>query len=296
MKGISPAFLIIDSIQTIFTREVPSAPGSVSQVREATSKLMHCAKGSHVPVFIVGHVTKEGAIAGPRVLEHIVDTVLYFEGERGRPYRILRTVKNRFGPTNEIGVFEMRDRGLVEISNPSESFLAEMPDKVSGTSVVSTIEGTRPLLVEVQALVTQSTFGVPRRTSIGAEINRVNLLSAVLEKIGGMYLGGMDIFLNIVGGLKINEPAFDLGIIVTIASSFKDIPVKETAFLFGEVGLSGEIRAVSHAEARIKEGAKIGFKEVILPLSNLERLTIKPEIQVRGVRNIDEAIEASLHY
>ncbi len=296
MKDLKPSILVIDSIQTVFTQDMPSAPGSVGQVRESASKLMLFAKKSQVPTCIVGHVTKEGAIAGPRVLEHIVDTVLYFEGDRGHSYRILRAVKNRFGSTNEIGVFEMRDRGLVEIRNPSELFLAERPQKVSGTTVVSTIEGTRPLMVELQALVSQTNFGIPRRTSIGVDINRVNLLIAVLEKIGGFHLSGMDIFLNVVGGLKITEPALDLGIITTVASSFKNIPMKEGTFVFGEIGLSGEIRAVSQAEARIKEGTKIGFREVLLPYSNLDRLTIEPEINLRGVKNIDEALQVAIHY
>ncbi len=296
LKKLNNAILIIDSIQTVYTEDISSAPGSVGQVRESAYKLMLFAKKSHIPTFIVGHVTKEGAIAGPRVLEHIVDTVLYFEGDRGHSYRILRTVKNRFGSTNEIGVFEMTDRGLREITNPSELFLSERPEKVSGTTVVSTIEGTRPIMVEAQALVSQTTFGIPRRTSIGVDINRVNLLIAVLEKISGLHLGSMDVFLNVVGGLKITEPAFDLGILLTIASSFREIPIKENLFVFGEVGLSGEIRAISQAEARIQEGAKIGFKEAILPLSNLERLKIKPDINLIGVKNIYEALDAALSY
>ncbi|MBF0458564.1 MAG: DNA repair protein RadA [Nitrospirae bacterium] len=296
IKRMKPSVIVIDSIQTVFTQEIPSAPGSVGQVRECALKLMLFAKGSETPVFLVGHVTKEGAIAGPRVLEHIVDTVLYFEGDRGHAYRILRAVKNRFGSTNEIGVFEMRDGGLAEITNPSELFLSERPLSVSGTTVVSTVEGTRPIMVELQALVSQSTFGVPRRTTIGVDVNRVNLLIAVLEKTVGLHLGGMDVFLNVVGGLRITEPAFDLGIITTIASSFRELPIRQHVFVFGEVGLSGEIRGVSHAEARIREGAKIGFKEAILPFSNLGRLNanIKPEIKLTGVRDIDEAIKAAL--
>jgi DNA repair protein RadA/Sms len=297
IKRMKPSIIVIDSIQTVFTQEIPSAPGSVGQVRECALKLMLFAKRSETPVFLVGHVTKEGAIAGPRVLEHIVDTVLYFEGDRGHAYRILRAVKNRFGSTNEIGVFEMRDGGLAEITNPSELFLSERPQNVAGTTVVATVEGTRPIMVELQALVSQSTFGVPRRATIGVDANRVNLLIAVLEKTGGLHLGGMDTFLNVVGGLKITEPAFDLGIVATIASSFKELPIREHVFVFGEVGLSGEIRGVSHAEARIKEGAKIGFREVILPESNLSRLNanIKPEIKLIGVKDIDEAIKAALN-
>ncbi|MBV6342164.1 DNA repair protein RadA [Candidatus Magnetobacterium casense] len=295
IKKIKPVVVIIDSIQTVFTQELNSVPGSVGQVREAAMRLMLYAKQSSVPVFIVGHVTKEGAIAGPRTLEHIVDTVIYFEGDRGHPYRILRAVKNRFGSTNEIGVFEMREGGLAEVTNPSELFLAERPMGVAGTTVISTMEGTRPLLVELQALVTQTTFGVARRTGIGVDVNRVNLLVAVLEKIGGLHLGHMDIFLNVVGGLRISEPAFDLGIVTTIASSFLDRPVEESIFVFGEVGLSGEIRAVSQAEARIKEGAKIGFKQAILPEANLTRLSITPQIQLRGVKNIDEALKIAIN-
>ncbi|MBF0537637.1 MAG: DNA repair protein RadA [Nitrospirae bacterium] len=301
IKQVKPVVVVIDSIQTVFTQELNSAPGSVGQVRETAMKLMLYAKQSSVPVFIVGHVTKDGAIAGPRTLEHIVDTVIYFEGDRGHPYRILRAVKNRFGSTNEIGVFEMREGGLAEVSNPSELFLAERPMGVSGTTVISTMEGTRPLLVELQALVTQTTFGVARRTGIGVDVNRVNLLVAVLEKIGGLHLGHMDIFLNVVGGLRISEPAFDLGIITTIASSFLDRPVQESLFLFGEVGLSGEIRAVSQAESRLKEGAKIGFKQAILPEANLTRLSpativnINPQIQLKGVKNIDEALKIAIN-
>ncbi|WP_420264603.1 DNA repair protein RadA [Candidatus Magnetominusculus dajiuhuensis] len=296
IKRMKPSIVVIDSIQTVFTQEIPSAPGSVGQVRECALKLMMFAKGSGTPIFLVGHVTKEGAIAGPRVLEHIVDTVLYFEGDRGHAYRILRAVKNRFGSTNEIGVFEMRDGGLAEITNPSELFLSERPQSVSGTTVVATVEGTRPIMVELQALVSQSTFGVPRRATIGVDVNRVNLLIAVLEKTGGLHLGGMDTFLNVVGGLRIAEPAFDLGIVTTIASSFRELPIRQHVFVFGEVGLSGEVRGVSHAEARIREGAKIGFKEAILPESNLSRLNanIKPEIKLIGVKDIDEAIKAAL--
>ncbi len=291
-KEVCPSVLVIDSIQTVFTQEITSAPGSVAQVRESAAKLMIYAKSYNVPVFIVGHVTKEGAIAGPRILEHIVDTVLYFEGTGGHSYRILRAVKNRFGSTNEIGVFEMRELGLIEIPNPSELFLAERPDSVAGTTVVSTMEGTRPLMVEVQALVSQTNLGIPRRTAIGVDVNRVNLLVAVLEKIGGLSLGGMDIFLNITGGLKVTEPAIDLGIVGTIVSSFKDIPINDRIFVFGEVGLSGEVRAVSRVENRINEAEKIGFKEALIPMSNVERLNIKPKIKITGVSNINEAIQS----
>ncbi len=290
---VNPAVIVIDSIQTMYDESLESAPGSVSQVRECAAKLMFFAKRSGVPIFIIGHVTKEGAIAGPRVLEHIVDTVLYFEGDRGHPYRILRTVKNRFGSTNEIGVFEMADSGLREIANPSELFLSERPEGVAGSVVVSSIEGTRPLLVELQALVSQSGFGVPRRTSIGIDFQRVNLLVAVLEKLGGLQLGGMDIFTNVVGGLKLVEPAVDLGVVLAVTSSLREVPVAKEFLVFGEVGLSGEIRAVSQADMRLKEAAKIGFTRAVIPHSNAERLKENYGIDVTGVRNISEALEAS---
>jgi len=275
------------------TDELESAPGSVSQVRECAARLMFYAKNTGVPVFIIGHVTKEGAIAGPRVLEHIVDTVLYFEGDRGNPYRILRTVKNRFGSTNEIGVFEMADSGLREISNPSEIFLSERPEGVAGSVVVSSIEGTRPLLVELQALVSESGFGVPRRTSIGMDHQRVSLLVAVLEKLGGMQLGGMDIFTNVVGGLKLTEPAVDLGVVLSVSSSLRERPIGPDLIVFGEIGLSGEIRAVSQADMRLKEAAKIGFKRGIIAASNSERLTENYGLEISGVKNLSEALEAA---
>ncbi len=289
--NMRPSALVIDSIQTVFTEDLTSAPGSVGQIRESAAKLMIFAKKSQVPVFLIGHVTKEGAIAGPRVLEHIVDTVLYFEGDRGHSYRILRTVKNRFGSTNEIGIFEMRDNGLTEIDNPSELFLSERPVDASGSAVIVSMEGTRPLLVEVQALVSPTTFGMPRRTSIGVDFNRVNLLIAVLEKKAGMHLGGMDVFTNIVGGLKIIEPASDLGIIAAISSSFREAPVNSKTCLFGEVGLSGEIRAVARSETRLKEAAKIGFKNAIIPKSNAERLKTDFGLNITGVKDVEEAIE-----
>jgi len=288
---LKPGAIVIDSIQTMYTEEILSAPGSVSQVRECAARLMFFAKKSAIPVFLVGHVTKEGAIAGPRVLEHIVDTVLYFEGDRGHSYRILRTVKNRFGSTNEIGVFEMTDSGLSEIENPSELFLSERPLNVSGSTVVASMEGTRPLMVEIQALVSPTTFGMPRRTSIGVDFNRVNLLTAVLEKKAGLHLGGMDIFINVVGGLKIIEPAIDLGIIMTIASSLRDIPIEPKIFMFGEVGLSGEIRAVAYAEQRIKEAAKIGFKKALMSGTNSERLKESFGLEIMGVGNVEDALE-----
>lgn len=288
---LKPYSMIIDSIQTIYTEELTSAPGSVGQIRESAGKLMFFAKRAKIPVFLIGHVTKEGAIAGPRVLEHIVDTVLYFEGDRGHPYRILRTVKNRFGSTNEIGVFEMSDKGLNEIDNPSELFLSERPLDVSGSTVIATIEGTRPLLVEIQALVSPTTFGIPRRTSMGVDFNRVNLLLAVLEKKAGIHFGGMDVFVNVVGGMKVVEPAADLGIIAAAVSSFLEIPIKPKKFLFGEVGLSGEVRAVAQGEGRLREAAKIGFKEAIIPRGNADRLNNTFGLSIIGVSNVEEAID-----
>lgn len=291
---LSPKVMVVDSIQTAYTGELLSAPGSVSQVRECAAKLMIFAKRSDIPVFLVGHVTKEGTIAGPRVLEHIVDTVLYFEGDRGHSYRILRTVKNRFGSTNEIGVFEMSDSGLIEVENPSELFLLERPLDVPGSTVVASLEGTRPLMVEIQSLVSQTNFGIPRRTAIGIDFNRVNLLVAVLEKRVGLHLGGMDIFVNVVGGLRLMEPAVDLGTIVTIVSSLKNIPIDPKTFVFGEVGLSGEIRAVTQAELRIKEAPKIGFKRVIMPFGNSEKIKSNPGLEIIGVKDVEEALEAVL--
>jgi DNA repair protein RadA/Sms len=291
---MSPGTVVIDSIQTMYTEELTSAPGSVGQVRECAARLMHFAKRSEIPFFLIGHVTKEGAIAGPRVLEHIVDTVLYFEGDRGHAYRILRTVKNRFGSTNEIGVFEMSDSGLIAIENPSELFLSERPQNVSGSTVVASMEGTRPLLIELQALVSPTSFGMPRRTCIGVDFNRVNLLVAVLEKIAGLHLGGMDIFLNVVGGIKIIEPAVDIGIIAAIASSFREVPIHAKTVLFGEVGLSGEVRAVNQVEARIREAAKIGFERAVLPKSNGVRLKDDPGLEIIGVDNVEGLLEVIL--
>lgn len=287
-----PKTMVVDSIQTVYTDELVSSPGSVSQVRESAAKLMLFAKRSAIPIFLIGHVTKEGAIAGPRILEHIVDTVLYFEGDRGHSYRILRTVKNRFGSTNEIGIFEMSDSGLLEVENPSELFLLERPLNVPGSTVVASIEGTRPLMVEIQSLVSQTNFGMPRRTTIGVDFNRVNLLVAVLEKKVGLHLGGMDIFLNVVGGLRLIEPAVDLGIIVTIASSLKDIPVDPKIFVFGEVGLSGEIRAVTQAETRIREAAKIGFRQALMPIGNAEKIKNTFGLEITGVKNVEDCLKA----
>ncbi len=290
-RKLKPSIVVVDSIQTVYTDELTSAPGSVSQIRESASKLMFYAKKTATPVFLIGHVTKEGAIAGPRVLEHLVDTVLYFEGDRGHSYRIIRTIKNRFGSTNEIGVFTMTDSGLSGIENPSELFLSERSAGISGSTVIASIEGTRPLLIEIQALVSPTTFGMPRRTSMGVDFNRVNLLIAVLDKIAGVQLGGMDVFINIVGGLKVNEPASDLGIIASLISSFREIPIDPDTFFFGEVGLSGEVRAVSMAEQRIREAAKIGFKKAIISENNRLRLRNDYEVTISGVRNVKEVLE-----
>ena len=260
-----PQIVVIDSIQTMFNEAVSSAPGSVSQVRESTGVLMQIAKGKGISIFIVGHVTKEGVVAGPRVLEHMVDTVLYFEGDRHAAYRILRGVKNRFGSTNEIGVFEMRQSGLAEVENPSEYMLSGKPVGASGSVVACSMEGTRPILVEVQALVCHSNFGIPRRTAAGTDFNRVNLLMAVLEKRLGLKLADCDAYVNIAGGIKMNEPAMDLGIVLALISSYKDKPVDEKTICFGEVGLSGEVRAVNMAEQRVQEAKKLGFEVCILP-------------------------------
>ncbi len=289
---MEPTAVVIDSIQTLYTEEFESAPGSVGQVRECAAKMMFYAKRNAVPVFLIGHVTKDGAIAGPRVLEHIVDTVLYFEGDRGHPYRILRAVKNRFGSTNEIGVFEMSDAGLKEVENPSELFLAERPEGVAGSVVAASIEGTRPLLVEIQALVSQTTFGVPRRTAIGMDFQRVNLLVAVLEKLAGLQLGGMDIFTNVVGGLKLAEPAVDLAVVLAMASSLRAVPVGPEVVAFGEVGLSGEIRAVSQAELRLREAAKLGFKKAVIPKGSASRLRENFGLEIVPVGDVKEALEA----
>lgn len=285
-----PDIVIIDSIQTMFREEVASAPGSVSQVRESTNLLMQIAKGDGITIFIVGHVTKEGVVAGPRVLEHMVDTVLYFEGDRHASYRILRGVKNRFGSTNEIGVFEMREQGLVEVENPSEFMLDGRPKGASGAVVACAMEGTRPILLEVQALVTQSNLGIPRRTAAGTDYNRVNLLMAVLEKRCRYEMGRYDAYVNIAGGMKMNEPALDLAIVMALVSSLKDRPVDEKTIVFGEVGLSGEVRAVSMAEQRVNEAVKLGFEACILPQICLDKMKKQGKIRLIGVRNVREAI------
>lgn len=285
----NPDIVIIDSIQTMFKEDVNSAPGSVSQVREATGALMQIAKGSGITVFIIGHVTKEGVVAGPRVLEHMVDTVLYFEGDNYASYRVLRAVKNRFGSTNEIGVFEMRGTGLVEVKNPSEFMLKGRPEGEPGSVVAASVEGTRPILVEVQALICRTNFNMPRRTAAGTDYNRVNLLMAVLEKRAGIQLSDCDAYVNVAGGMRITEPALDLAVTTAILSSFKNISMDNKMVLFGEVGLTGEIRAVNMAEQRVAEAAKMGFEVCILPQANKEHIKT-PGIKLIGVRNLQEVI------
>jgi DNA repair protein RadA/Sms len=291
VKKLKPHVLVIDSIQTIYTSILQSAPGSISQVRETTAKLMYISKKTGMSTFLIGHVTKEGAIAGPRVLEHMVDTVLYFEGDRGHPYRILRAYKNRYGSTNEIGVFEMKESGLKEVVNPSELFLSERPINVSGSVVISSVEGSRPILVELQALVSPTSFAVPRRTTIGVDHNRVSLLVAVLEKKVGMSLANHDIFLNVAGGVRINEPAVDLGIIASIASNYFDKPIDPKTVVFGEVGLGGEIRGISQGDMRLKESEKLGFTQCILPKANKKTCKGKMDIKLIGVNTVEEALE-----
>ena len=290
MERKKPDVAIVDSIQTMFDEEIGSAPGSVSQVRESTNVLMQIAKGLGITIFIVGHVTKEGNVAGPRVLEHMVDTVLYFEGDRHASYRILRAVKNRFGSTNEIGVFEMRREGLVEVENPSEYMLSGKPENASGSVVACSMEGTRPILIEIQALVCQSNFGMPRRTAAGTDYNRVNLLMAVLEKRIGLPLSNYDAYVNIAGGIKMNEPAIDLGIIMALVSSYKNRAIDEKMIVFGEVGLSGEVRAVSMPEQRVAEAKKLGFETCILPKVCLDMVKEIKGIKLLGVGNISDAI------
>ncbi len=288
--AMKPRAVVVDSIQTVFTAALESAAGSVSQVRESAGRLMLLAKGSNIPIFLVGHVTKDGSLAGPRVLEHLVDTVLYFEGDAGHPYRILRAVKNRFGSTNEIGVFEMKSEGLLPVQNPSELFLAERPLGVAGSVVVAAMEGSRPLLVELQALVSSSPFGTPRRTTIGVDHNRLALLVAVLEKKVGLTMAGQDIFLNVAGGVKLNEPAADLGMIMAVASSHLDRPVDPGVLLLGEVGLAGEVRGITQPELRAKEAAKLGFTRCLLPAGNLKQVRAKG-IELVGVKTVDDAMD-----
>ena len=287
-----PEIMVIDSIQTMYNEDVSSAPGSVSQVRESTGMLLQIAKGMGISVFIVGHVTKDGSVAGPRVLEHMVDTVLYFEGDRHASYRILRSVKNRFGSTNEIGVFEMRGDGLAEVRNPSEFMLSGKPQGASGSIVACSMEGTRPILIEVQALVCRSNFGIPRRTAAGTDFNRVNLLMAVLEKRGRMNLSECDAYVNIAGGIKMTEPAIDLAILLAIASSYRDIVIPDRVVAFGEVGLSGEVRAVSMAQQRVREAKKLGFETVILPRVCENTVGKAEGVELVFVSTIAEAVEA----
>jgi DNA repair protein RadA/Sms len=292
--SIMPDIMIVDSIQTVYDPGLSSAPGSVSQVREATARLMRLAKGTGITVFIVGHVTKEGAIAGPRVLEHMVDTVLYFEGERHQAYRVLRAVKNRFGSTNEIGVFEMHDTGLREVSNPSEVMLSDHQQDTTGSAVVCSMEGTRPVLVEIQALISPTAFGMPRRMATGIDYNRVVMLMAVLEKRAGLMLQNQDAYVNVAGGLKLDEPAADLGIIMAIASSFREKPVNGLMVFIGEVGLTGEIRAVSRLDQRLNECARMGFTHCMVPAANSKDLRKYGNLSVIPVRTVYEALDMGL--
>ncbi|HLS08857.1 DNA repair protein RadA [Lentibacillus sp.] len=294
IEQIKPAFVVIDSIQTVYREEVTSAPGSVSQVRESTGELMRVAKSYGIPIFIIGHVTKEGAIAGPRMLEHMVDAVLYFEGERHHTYRIVRSVKNRFGSTHEMGIFEMKEEGLIEVMNPSEIFLEERSQGAAGSTVVASMEGTRPVLVEIQALISPTSFGNPRRMATGIDANRVPLLMAVLEKRVGLMLQNQDAYIKVAGGVKLDEPAIDLAVAVSIASSFRNQPTRPEDIVIGEVGLTGEIRRVSRIEQRVQEAAKLGFKRVICPKRNLEGWSAPKSIQVVGVNTVQEALDEGL--
>jgi DNA repair protein RadA/Sms len=290
-ENVTPDLLIIDSIQTMYSNEISSAPGSVTQVRESTAHFMHLSKRRGIATVLVGHVTKEGAIAGPKILEHMVDTVLYFEGEKQASYRLVRAVKNRFGQTNEIGVFEMGKDGLSEILNPSEYLLSGRPINISGSVITCSVEGTRPILAEVQALVAGTNLNMPRRNVSGADFNRVSMLIAVLEKRVGMQLGGCDCYVNIAGGMKINEPALDGALTAAIASSFRNVPVEADMMIFGEVGLAGEIRAVSLAEARLIEAYKLGFRQCVLPRANFKGLKKPKDMRIFGVTNISELLD-----
>lgn len=294
-EALKPDVVVIDSIQTVYTRQTTSSPGSVSQIREAASQLMFYAKRSNTAIFIIGHVTKDGAIAGPRLLEHIVDTVLYFEGDKSHAYRLIRSVKNRFGSVHEIGVFEMKGIGLVEVGNPSSIFLSERPKEAAGSVVVACSEGERPLLVELQALATDSYLAMPRRTTSGVDPNRVSLLIAVLEKRAGLRLAGQDIFVNVVSGIEISEPAIDLGLAISIASSFRDKPIDSNTVVFGEIDLLGEIRPVQYAVQRVREAQKLGFSRAILPARNAELLHREDEssfsIELVGASSIAEALK-----
>lgn len=292
IEELNPKLVIIDSMQTMYSEDISSAPGSVSQVREITSRIMKICKSRKITTIIIGHVTKDGNIAGPRVLEHMVDTVLYIEGERYFSYRMIRGVKNRFGSTNEVGMFEMQEKGMVEITNPSSILISEREDNPSGSVVVATVEGTRALLVELQALVTQSVFGLPRRTANGIDYNRLTLLVAVMEKKAGFMLGNQDVYLNVVGGLKVNEPALDLGIILATASSFKNVSIPKGVIALGEVGLTGEVRTINMMEKRLKEAERLGFKKCIIPENNKKLLKESYKLDIIGVKNINEAMKA----
>jgi DNA repair protein RadA/Sms len=292
VERVKPSVIIVDSIQTTFSSDIESAPGSISQIREVAAQFLLLAKTRSIPVFLIGHVTKDGSIAGPRALEHIVDTVLYFEGERHHSHRLLRATKNRFGAANELGVFEMTGSGLRGVANPSELFLGERPIGASGSVVVAAMEGTRPMLVEIQALVNSSKFGTGRRTTQGVELNRVILLVAMLEKRVGFHLSGDDIFVNLVGGITLDEPAVDLGIVAAVTSSFRNIPINETTILFGEVGLAGEVRATSHASLRVREAVRMGFRRVILPETNRASIEIDERIELIGIRSVIDALDA----
>jgi DNA repair protein RadA/Sms len=294
IERLNPHLAVVDSIQSVYTEELTSAAGGVSQVKGCAATLLQLAKASGVPIFIVGHVTKAGAIAGPRVLEHIVDTVLYLEGDRFHAYRLLRSVKNRFGSTNEVGVFEMGSQGLIEVTNPSEAFLAERLPTAAGSAIAVTMEGTRPLLVEIQALASTTSFGLPRRTANGVDFNRLLLLVAVLSKRVGLRLSDQDVFVNVVGGLRVNEPAADLAVAVAIASSFRDVPVAADLAVVGEIGLSGELRAVSQLSRRLSEAAKLGFRRCLLPKGTRRKKDLPSEIEVIGVRSVAEALEVAL--
>ncbi|MBI3393932.1 MAG: DNA repair protein RadA [Nitrospirae bacterium] len=293
-EACAPQAMVIDSIQTTFLDEISSAPGSISQVREAAGRILMFAKPRHLPVFLIGHVTKDGSIAGPRVLEHIVDTVLYFEGDRGQAFRIVRAVKNRFGSTNEIGVFEMKGEGLSPVANPSALFLSERPDGSSGSVVAASMEGNRPILVELQALVTPTAYGTPRRSSIGVDPARVSLLLAVLEKRAGLPLIGQDVFVNVVGGIQLDEPAADLAVVAAVASSMRERAVDPRTVVFGEVGLAGEVRAVAQVEARLSEAAKLGFTRCIVPRGNREKIAGVCGVELVGVSDVREAVDAVL--
>lgn len=293
-QEVEPTILIVDSVQTLFRPEIPSAPGSVTQVRESAAALQHITKTLGCATFLIGHVTKDGTIAGPRVLEHMVDTVLQFEGDRHHAFRILRSVKNRFGATNEIGVFEMHERGLREVGNPSEIFLSERAFGISGSTVVCSMEGTRPLLVEIQALVTQTSYGTPQRTATGFDARRLQLLLAVLEKREGLRMSMHDVFVNVAGGVRIAEPSVDLGVVMAVASSLRDMPIGTSTVVIGEVGLGGEVRAVSHLEARLREAARLGFEQAIVPANSLKGIRRPDGLEITGVERLHQAVDLLL--